>query len=202
MHLTRPLPVVPDAEIIENLKQNGINRRKAEEHLFNRYVYFIREAVKKYSLSEEEAFDVYSDTVLSAIEKISTGSFEGRSTLKTYLFRIFHNKCVDRIRKLTTNKNKIHRTTFIPDMMLHLSDSAKSVIQQLIERSDFDLLKRKLNEIGDNCRQLLMLFADGYSDKEIASSMEYKTAEVVKTSRLRCLEKLRRSYNAIKNGHG
>jgi RNA polymerase sigma factor (sigma-70 family) len=202
MHLTKPPLVVPDPEIIENLKQNGVNRRKAEEHLFNRYVYFIKEAVKKYSLSEEEAFDVYSDTVLSAIDKITAGSFEGRSTLKTYLYRIFHNKCVDSIRRLTTNKNQVHRATFIPDMMLHLSDSAKSVIQQLIERSDFDLLKEKLNELGENCRKLLMLFADGYSDKEIAVSMDYKTAEVVKTSRLRCLDKLRQSYNVIKNGHG
>jgi hypothetical protein len=36
-----------------------------------------------------------------------------------------------------------------------------------------------------------LLFEDGYSDKEIAVQMEYNTPEVVKTTRLRCLEKLR-----------
>ena len=153
----------------------------------------------KYSFTEEDAFDVYSDTILSAIEKITAGLFEGRSSLKTWLYRIFHNKCVDQVRKITTNKYKVHRTAIVSDMLLHLSDSAKSVLQKLVDRSDFDLLKKKLNELGDNCRKLLTLFADGYSDKEIAISMEYKTAEVVKTSRLRCLDKLRQSYNLLKN---
>jgi RNA polymerase sigma factor (sigma-70 family) len=199
MEREKTLSVPKDLEIIDSLRQNNAGRRKAEEHLFNGFVYFIREGIRKYSLTEEDAFDVYSDTILSAIEKISTGLFEGRSSLKTYLFRIFHNKCVDQIRKLTTNKNKIHRTTSTPDLLSQLSDSAKSIIQQLADRSDFEVLKLKLNELGDNCRKLLGLFADGYSDKEIAITMDYKTAEVVKTSRLRCLDKLRQSYNLLKN---
>jgi RNA polymerase sigma factor (sigma-70 family) len=199
MEREKTLPVPKDLEIIDSLRQNNAGRRKAEEQLFNGFVYFIKEGIRKYSLTEEDAFDVYSDTILSAIEKISTGLFEGRSSLKTYLFRIFHNKCVDQIRKLTTNKNKIHRTTSTPDLLSQLSDSAKSIIQQLADRSDFEVLKLKLNELGDNCRKLLGLFADGYSDKEIAITMDYKTAEVVKTSRLRCLDKLRQSYNLLKN---
>ena len=192
------LPIPNDHEIIDNLRQNSSSKRQAEEHLFNRFIYFIREGIRKYTLTEEDAFDVYSDTILSAIEKISTGLFEGRSSLKTYLFRIFHNKCVDRIRNLTTNKNKIHRATTRPELLLQLSDSAKSIIQQMTDRSDLELLRLKLKELGDSCRKLLGFFADGYSDKEIAVAMEYKTAEVVKTSRLRCLDKLRQSYN-LKN---
>jgi len=188
-----------DQEIIQHLLQDNNNRRKGEENLFSTYAYFVKEGIRKYSLAEEDALDVYSDTIISAIEKISTGLFEGRSSLKTYLFRIFHNKCVDRIRQLTTNKNKIHRTTAPPDLLSQLSDSAKSVIQLLVDRSDFDLLKERMNDLGDNCRKMLSLFADGYSDKEIAVAMEYKTAEVVKTSRLRCLEKLRQSYNLLKH---
>jgi hypothetical protein len=75
-----------------------------------------------------------------------------------------------------------------------LSDTSKTVIQQLVDKSDIDLLKRRLDELGGTCRELLHLSADGYSDKEIAISMEYKTADVVKTSRLRCLERLRQLY--------
>ena len=82
-------------------------------------------------------------------------------------------------------------------MLLHLSDTAKSVIHKLVEQADIALLKQKLNELGDNCRQLLVLSAEGNSDKQIAEQMEYKTADVVKTSRLRCLERLRRLYKPI-----
>lgn len=183
-----------DQQLIENLRQEGVMKRKSEEQLFTTYDYFIRQGMHKHTLSEDEAFDAYSDTILSAIEKIRNGSFEGRSSLKTWLYQIFHNKCVDLLRKKTTNKNNVHQTASISDMLFQLSDTGKSVIQKLIDKADWDFLKQKLNELGDTCRQLLTLSADGYSDKEIGVLMEYKTADVVKTSRLRCLEKLRQFY--------
>ena len=84
-------------------------------------------------------------------------------------------------------------------MLTMISDPAKTIIQQLVEKNDAALLKAKLTEIGDNCKQLLSMFAEGYNDKEIAATMEYKSPDVVKTSRLRCLDKLRQLYN-IKKG--
>jgi RNA polymerase sigma-70 factor (ECF subfamily) len=183
-----------DQELIENLRQEGVNRRKGEEQLFTTYTYFIREGIKKYTMSEDEAFDAYSDTILAAIDKVRSGSFEGRSTLKTWLYQVFYNKCVDLLRKKATNKNKIHQTASITDMLFQLSDTGRSVIQKLIDKADWDFLKQKLIELGDTCRRLLTLSADGYTDKEIATIIEYKTADVVKTSRLRCLEKLRQFY--------
>jgi hypothetical protein len=71
--------------------------------------------------------------------------------------------------------------------------SCEIVVQQMTERTDWDLLPTT-KEIGENCKQMLSQWADGCSDREIAESMGYKTADVVKTSRLRCLEKLRQLY--------
>ena len=88
----------------------------------------------------------------------------------------------------------VHQTSAIDDMMMQLSDTAKPVIQQLIERSDFEQLKNQVELLGEKCKKLLNLFAEGYSDKEIAEIADYKTGEVAKTSRIRCLEKLRQSY--------
>ena len=188
-----------DDELIKNLQQNNAAKRKAEEELFNRHAYFIKEGMSRYSLPEEEAFDAYSDTVLQAIDNIVKGLFEKRASLKTYLYRIFNNKCVDLIRKKSTNKSSIHQTMPISDMLAMIADSAKTVIQQLIDKTDLDILKNKMKELGESCRKLLAMFADGYNDKEIALSMEYKTADVVKTSRLRCLEKLRQLYTNKKD---
>jgi len=183
-----------DRDIINRLRQDGIDRKKGEEQLFSSYAYFIEQAMHNYSFSEDEAFNIYADTILAAISQITGGSFEERSSLKTWLHQIFHNKCVDLVRKNATNKNSVNRATSIPDRLLQMADTAKSVIQQMMEKTDRELIKQKLREIGENCRQLLMQWAEGYSDREIAESMAYKTADVVKTSRLRCLDKLRQSY--------
>lgn len=191
--------VIPgDSEIIRSLKESKMARRKAEEELFSRHIYFIKDGINKYSLDQEDAFNAYSDTILQAIVSVSGDRFEERSSLKTYLYRIFNNKCVDLIRKRTTNKSSVHQTTPISDMLAMISDPAKTVIQLLIEKNDIDLLKKKLEETGENCKQLLSMFAEGYNDKEIAMNMEYKSADVVKTSRLRCMDKLRQLYNIKK----
>ena len=196
MNILKPFLLPDERELIDNIEQNGSERKKGEERLFTRYAYFIKEAIHKYSLSEEEAFDVYSDAILSAIEKISNGSFQRRSSLKTWVYQIFHNKYVDFIRKKSTNRSSVHRTLSISDPMFEVADTSKTIIQELMDKTDWKLLREKLNQIGDNCRQMLLLWADGYSDKEIAISMEYKTSDVVKTSRLRCLEKLKQLYRS------
>ena len=185
---------IPDENIIQNLLQTGSARRRGEEELFSRYSYFIKEGIHKYSLTQEDAFDAYSDTILSAIGKIAMGSFEGRASLKTYLYQIFHNKCVDLLRKKTTNRQRVHLSETISGKLLQLSDNARSIIQQLIDQADWQLLKEKMKLLEEKCRQLLTFWGENYSDREIAAQLQYKTADVVKTSRLRCLERLRKLY--------
>jgi RNA polymerase sigma-70 factor (ECF subfamily) len=184
-----------DRQLIERLSQKGFDKRRAEEILFKKYIYFIREGINKQGLPEEDAFNAYSDSILAVIERISNGSFQGRSSLKTYIFQIFHNKCVDLLRKNATNKNIGNRTESISEKLLLLSDKVRSIVQVLIDKAEWSLLREKLNQLSDDCRKMLLLWADEYSDKEIAALMEYKTADVVKTSRLRCLSRLKLLYN-------
>ncbi len=193
MNFFKPFPT-DEREIIDSIQQAGTERKKGEERLFNRFAYLIKEGIYKYSLLQEEAFDLYSDTIISAIEKIADHSFQQRSSLKTWVYQIFHNKYVDLLRKKSTNKNSIHKTLSISDLLLQVSDASKTIVQELVDKTDWEALRQKLNQLGDNCKQMLLLWAEGYTDKEIAGSMEYKTSDVVKTSRLRCLEKLRQLY--------
>lgn len=184
-----------DRQIINQLLQKGLDKRRGEENLFSRYAYFIKEGINKHGLPEEESFNAYSDSVLAAIEKISNGDFEGRSSLKTYLYQIFHHKCVDLLRKNTTNKNRTNHTESIGDKLAQLSDQARTVVQALIDKADWKLLRERLDRLNEDCRKMLLLWSNSYTDREIAIEMEYKTPEVVKTSRLRCLEKLRQLYH-------
>jgi len=186
--------VYTDQEIINRLRESGIDQRRSEDELFNRFSYFIREGMNKHALTEDESFNAYSDTILAALENIRNTRFEARSSLKTYLFQIFHNKCVDLLRKKTTNRQRVHLSETISGKLLQLSDNARSIIQQLIDQADWQLLKEKMKLLEEKCRQLLTFWGENYSDREIAAQLQYKTADVVKTSRLRCLERLRKLY--------
>jgi RNA polymerase sigma factor (sigma-70 family) len=178
--------------IISALKDGGTERRKGEKRLYEVFFYLIKHGVRKYHISEDEAASAYSDTIISVIDNIVGDKFEGRSSLKSYTYQIFMNKCVDVVRKHTTNKGKVnYRADDIESHIFTLPDQTRNAVQQMIDRHERDLLLEKLNELGEKCKKLLLLFEDGYNDKEIAREMEYNTPDVVKSTRLRCLEKLR-----------
>ncbi|CAM3953772.1 RNA polymerase sigma-70 factor, ECF subfamily [Pedobacter westerhofensis] len=186
---------IPDFNIIEGLKNGGPQRPAFERTLYQTFFYFIKQGVFKYGIDEEYAASCYSDTIISVIHNIVEGKFEGRSALKSYCYQIFSNKCVDHLRKETTNKRQVYQTTSIDSLVFELPDGARNVVQQIIAKEQWAGITQKLQELGDKCREILLYFEDGYSDKDIAGFMLYNSADVVKTSRLRCLEKLRKMMN-------
>ena len=77
-----------DAEIISGLQQQNLQRRTYEDALYLQFSYFIDEGQRKFSLTQEDAFSCYSDAVIKPLDNIVNASFEGRSSLKNYLFQI------------------------------------------------------------------------------------------------------------------
>jgi FixJ family two-component response regulator len=75
-----------------------------------------------------------------------------------------------------------------------LPDDSRSIIEKLMIEYDVEVLRKRLKELGEKCRQMIEAWGEGYMDQEIAVEMGYQSAAVVKTSRLRCLEKLRELY--------
>lgn len=189
--------VLSDNVLIEGILSKDGFARPFENRLYEKYSYLIREGVWKHKLSTDECSIAYSDTILTIIENLQNKRFEGRSGLKTYLYQIFNNKCVDLLRKNATNRQQVHKGNTIDDYINVLPDDSRSIVQQLIDQYDLEVLHDRLRELGEKCRQMLKAWSEGFMDQEIAIEMNYQSAAVVKTSRLRCLEKLREMY--IKN---
>ena len=185
--------------VLQGIISGGPHRSTYEKELYKSFFYFIREAQTKYGLTEEDAASAYSDTIIVIIHNIVCRKFEGRSSLKTYTYKIFHNKCVDVLRKATTNRGKVDDTLPLDSLVYELPDDAKNAVQKLIAKDERQQVMEKLNQIGDKCRELLLLFEDGYSDKEIAELMNYQSHAVVKTTRLRCLIKLKLTLKLHQN---
>jgi RNA polymerase sigma factor (sigma-70 family) len=187
--------------LITGLQTGGAQRRLAEKNLYERFTYLVQHGMRTSRLSEDDSVSAYSDTILSVIDNVVGGRFEGRSSLKSYVFQIFMNKSVDLVRKKTTNRYTLYDNDVVDRLTRTLPDKARNIVQQLIDANEQSSLMAKIRALGEKCRQLLLLFEDGYTDKEIAVQMEYNSAEVVKTTRLRCLEKLREKMNPQKMKH-
>ena len=183
--------MIADIEIIRGLQATAKERTEQEKNLYKQYEYFIHEGCKKYKLVHDDSFSAYSDAVLSTILTIVSNKFDGHSSLKTYLFQIFSNKCIDLVRKNTTNKHQVHQTMEIPELMVQLPDNARTIIERLIDQQKLAAVKEHLQMIGDKCKEILLLFEDGFTDKQIAEQLQYNSSAVAKTTRLRCLDRLK-----------
>lgn len=190
-----------DREIIDGLMINSNQRSHFEKALYLQYRYFIEEGIRKYKLGYDDSFSAYSDAVLSAIKNIINKSFNNHSSLKTYLFQVFSNKCIDLIRKRTTNIQKVHHSVAEPELLSHLPDVSKNAIEKLIEQQKLLEIRQHLEVIGEKCKEILLLFEDGYTDKEIAEKLSYNTASVAKTTRLRCLDKIKEKMKNVFINH-
>ncbi|RYU93416.1 RNA polymerase sigma factor [Emticicia agri] len=184
-----------DSEIIEGILKGGRERQKCENILYEKYLYFIKEGVRKHQIEEHESASVYSDTILSVIDHILGRRFEGRASLKTYIYQIFSNQCVSLIRKKATNRAApTFDTVLLSEIMYLMGDDTQSIIQQIIEQEEETTLLQRLDAVGKKCKELLLLWANGYSDKEILDMLTYSSVDVVKVSRMRCIDKLRKTY--------
>lgn len=190
-----------DAQIIDGLVKNNGQRTGFEKALYLQYSYFIEEGMRKHHLTYDDSFSAYSDAVLAVIQNISNSSFGNQSSLKTYLFQIFSNKCIDLIRKRTTNKHKVHQSVGEPELLSHLPDGARGVIEKLIDQQKLAAIKEQLEVIGEKCKGILLLYEDGYTDGEIAEKLDYNSAAVAKTTRLRCLEKIKEKMKNVLSRH-
>ncbi len=179
-----------EADIIDGLKSPGTQRKSSENLLFSTFIYFVKQGIRKYGLAEEQAFDAYSDTILSIIHNVNTGKFHITMPLKSYAYKIFNNKCIDIVRKNSINKKRVHFTTPLDSVVTQLPDETSNIIQKLITKNELSTITKKLMEIGEKCRELLLLSNDGYTAKEIAVIMGFKTPLIVNTQRLRCIRKL------------
>ncbi|TDB63785.1 RNA polymerase sigma factor [Arundinibacter roseus] len=189
-----------ESRVMDGIRTGGSERRFFENILYQNFTYLIRDGARRHTLSEDDSSIVYSDTILTVIEHLISRRFEGRSGIKTYVHQIFTNKCVDLIRKHSTKKAQVFQGEGLSEMLNLLPDDTHSAIQTLMQQQDVDLLRQRLTQLGDKCHRMLWAWGEGFTDVEIAREMGYQSAAVSKTSRQRCLDRLRELYlSAYKN---
>jgi RNA polymerase sigma factor (sigma-70 family) len=186
-----------DKEIIQGLGSGYNQRVSAERTLYQQFSYFIEGGCRKYGLSHEDSFSAYSDAVLSVIHNIVNGRFESKASLKTYLFRVFSNKCIDLVRNNSINREQMHHNTGTFDLLNSMPDRARNAIELLMDRYKESAILEYLESIGEKCKEILLYFEDGYTDKEIAERLAYSSAAVAKTTRHRCIGKMKEKMHHL-----
>lgn len=154
---------------------------------------------------EEDRKSCFTDAFLDFLDKAGDKRYEfyERIALKSFFFSIYHKKCVDLKRKKTANKNRSNQFWTDEDdkLLKRLSVPARA----LVEASAFEFaaahLRAAVSELGGNCAKIISRFhLQGWSLEEISEEMGM-TLNSVKTTKSRCLDKLREIMNKKMKAH-
>lgn len=177
-----------DNRVIEEIRTGN---QKALENIYTMYRKgFIQWTVNTWRITQDEAVDLYQQSILSMYENIASGRLTGiRGTIRTYLFAI--------------GKNKVHELQRYHGR-IRLSEDPWTGVREVDANADPDnheqligLSKVCLERLGEPCREILESFY--YLRKsmdQIARSMGYKNEQTAKNQKYKCLLRLRELFVA------
>ncbi|HMS55348.1 MAG TPA: sigma-70 family RNA polymerase sigma factor [Fimbriimonadaceae bacterium] len=99
---TQPDPAVESALVERCKRQDAEAFGKIVDAYQNRVYGFVRRMIR----DNDEAADITQEVFIRAYQAFIR--FDGRSSLRTWLFRIAHNLCVDRVRKHDRMPTEFH----------------------------------------------------------------------------------------------
>lgn len=138
-----------------------------------------------FSMGEEEALDIFQDSIIVLYENIVSGKLTTFTcSVKTYLFAIGKYKIYSSLRK----KSKMATKEFSEYEFLWKEEQPVVNLQQ----ENIQKMQLAIQRLGDRCKTILKLFYyQNYTIDEIKHQLDYASKEVVKSQKSRCLKRLR-----------
>jgi RNA polymerase sigma factor (sigma-70 family) len=176
-----------DQEIIQLLR-SGKNKTAFEKI----YAHFpsIKKLIITHGGTEEEAKDIFQESVIIFYEKATQSDFVLSSSIATFLYAICDRLWLKKLRDV-----KAKETT------LGALSPSKKLSFEIDEQNDFDLdneqnikiLDQLLDNLGNPCKTLLTnYYYLKMSMKEIAQNMEYSSENIAKNQKYKCLERAKK----------
>lgn len=173
-----------EEQLIRDITQGGYAMEQAIERFYRDNFKIVYQKVNHHKLTKDQVLDAYSDSIISLKDNIQKGKFKGDSKLTTYFISIFNRKCIDILRKNTTN------LIYENELPVHLQDNQAGIDDKLTVMVNLERLDRLLSNLTEICRNVLMDWNDGYSMDEIAERNGLSNAHTARSKRYNCFQQL------------
>ena len=147
-------------------------------------------ATRKYKLDEDTVLDIYQQAIISLYENVRYNKISQlNSSPSTYLFGIGKNLILKQLRENT----KVDKHLLRIQEHWHFVQYDEDTFSQT-----FEVVKNELNKTSEPCKSIIELFyIRGMNIRAIASKLNYKSQDVVKTQKSRCMKTLKRAVEAL-----
>jgi len=173
-----------DSELVKAIREKEM-LEPAILQLYRDHAEITRSFIKGKGGTDQDADDIFQETVVSFIDSVQKSKFRQDSGIRTFLISISKNLWYNEIRRRQRAGNR--ERLFEADR-----DQEDSGVQEIIQDRE---LKKQLNQLlqdlGDSCRKILELFYyENLSMKEIVLHLHYENEQVVRNKKYKCLQQL------------
>ncbi len=174
-----------DTRLLEGLAKN---ERESIETIYGRHYNMVQSLVVNNNGDNDEARDIFQETMIVLYEKARSGSFELNCQLKTYIYSVSRRLWLKRLQ---------HMQRYVPD--IHGREEPVAVEEDLEvheqKNLEFQTMEKALAGLGEPCKSLLEAF---YIQKrnmtDIASSFGYTNSDNAKNQKYKCLMRLKKLF--------
>jgi RNA polymerase sigma factor (sigma-70 family) len=180
----------PDSELISNLRA-GERMDQTIKAIYRAYFDSLSWYVLNNSGSKQDSEDVFQEVVVSFIDLVQKNKFRGESSVKTFLYSLNRHVWLNELKR---RGRALAREEKYEKGQERIELDAG---HRIAESEDRAKLMQLLEELGENCRKILLLFYyENFSMKEILDQTEYENEQVVRNKKYKCLKQLEQMINA------
>lgn len=133
--------------------------------------------------SQEDAKDVFQESIIVAFKQISKNSFQLKTGFEAYLYGISRLVWL----KILRNRS-IHDRNIVK---IEEPEESYMPADKLVEEDiEMRLFRKYFLKLAPECQKVLRLISDGLSYEEIAQEMGYKSEKIVRNKKYKCKEAL------------
>ena len=167
-----------DADLVERYLAGDMT---AFDELMIRYERQIYRVCYRFVDNREDAMDLAQEVFIKAFEHL--GSFRRESSLKTWLYRIAMNHCINHVKKHSQEFVEVTETT---------ARVAPSVHGQMEEREERDQFRQLVKQLPPKQKAILELRINEQLSYEEIAKISGRSVSTIKASVFFALEKLRK----------
>src|ERR1700712_2198704 len=173
-----------DEELVAAIRQNE-NLNKAIQFIYQHYSGKLSSFLISYGASEQEAQDVFQETVVAFIDIVKKETYRLDAKISTFLTAVAKNIWFNEVKKK-------ERSAFREKQFeIGRSQVEEDVSHFINEREMKQQMRSLVYKLDEPCRKILMLFYyENLSMKEIVQHLPYENEQVVRNKKSKCLQHL------------
>ena len=177
--------VPEDSEVILGILNDSKNTL---EGIYKAYFPMVLQLVITNNGSEDDAKDIFQESIIVLYDKVKSGNFELHSKLKTFLYSVCRRMWLKRLSVKSRSAGNIND---FEDIQAVESD------MEFHEEKDrqFKQMDEALSHLGEPCKTIIEEFyIHSKSMQEICEAFGYTNADNAKNQKYKCLQRLKKLF--------